>query len=148
MTKQKIITVSLAVVFVLILVQIGLWIYEQSYAKNQEIIQATPMDLVIVLQDAGYHISSIEEWDLDDVDGRFGDVEAFITIDINGYHGIFFSYSSWEVARSAAKIKNELDLELYGKQGSAFHYGPVVVFIHPSDKEFGSELLNVLREND
>lgn len=147
MSKRKILIGFLLIGFMIFSVELGFWVYEQIYARNQEKIDATPMDVVKVFQDAGYDIRSIREWENHEIGGRFGDVNEFFSLELDSQTVLVFSYPSWEIAKRAAEISNERDLQWTGGKRFSFHYGAVVVTIY-SEKELGMELLKLLRENE
>ncbi|MEN8243164.1 MAG: hypothetical protein ABFS17_14735 [Chloroflexota bacterium] len=147
--NRKVKVILIAAILITLAVLIGSWVSGRIYAAKHEKIDLTPWDVVEIFQDEGYEFHSIQAYEHHEIGGRFGETDQFIALELDDMTVLVFSYSmSWEDARQAVIIANRLDKLWNGGNGFSFHYGPVVVTVPSSNKEFGLELLSVLEEKD
>lgn len=140
---MKIKLIFLLLIFLFLAIISCLGIGSLFWINKQNSISITSDQVLVSLEKAGYNISNIKP--INELNpgplGYTGKGLCFNLLQDDIYYKVcVVDTDGWKIAKSNAKITNDLNRQMGGYFNHAFFYGPVVINVHPPKDELGNRL--------
>lgn len=144
--NKGILVIIVIAILVLVLLLVGYWT-RAAYREAQIAASLTPELVVKAFQDAGFETNDVRGMDYYPgpmPPGQYGTRFSIETSD-EIVHVFVVLYNSNEEARKAAIAINELNRQMGGTYGYAFHRGPILLDVAAYNEQVARELYAVLK---